>query len=199
MASIALTTLTEVKLYLGIAAATTTDDALLTALVGAASTIIETNCRRAFMRESVTEYLSGRSENTLLVSRVPIYSLTSIRDNLDREFDDSGDDIDLDDVEYDADSGVIEYVGALFQDGTKNVRVIYVGGEATTTSGLPDDLRLAATVTVAFLYNRAKQRADGIAEETLETSRVKWANEIPLYALTLLGKYTNRATLGGLL
>jgi len=167
-ASTDLTTLANAKEYLGISGSD--DDTLLGNLIDRASEAIENYCRRKFAQETLTEYYDGRGSHRLVLNRRPVSSITSIYDDLDRDFTEDTL-IDADDYVLYPDEGIVEFkntastfpsTAAYFYDGQRNVKVTYVAGYET----IPTDVEQACLMLVALLYNRAKQRADGIKQES---------------------------------
>jgi hypothetical protein len=204
-ASISLTTDTEVESYLGLAA--DTDATLIDALILAASERIERHCGRKFKIQEYTEYYSSDDvpDATIMVENPPITNSSGALVNSQAEIDASGlevwDDADLawDQSAQQVDSGnlvVIPDIGAVIveeglADGNYNsIKVVYYGGLSLTTAGLPDDLRMAANMVVATMYNRAKSRADGLRRESEEGLSAEYAEDtIPDAARAILDNY----------
>lgn len=129
-------------------------DTLFATLITAVSRRFESFCNRTFEYNSaITEYYSGNGERGYIyVKRPPIATVTSIHDDVDRDFDST--------TLVDADYYVVfddrvEMKYSAFTKGLKNIKIIYSGGYSTAT--LPADIRLAAMMQVAFVF---KRRAD---------------------------------------
>jgi uncharacterized phiE125 gp8 family phage protein len=71
-----LTTLANAKQWLNVA--TTTDDALLTRLVSAASQFVQTYMNRTIASASYTEKRAGSGSNTLALANYPVTAVTSL-------------------------------------------------------------------------------------------------------------------------
>jgi len=149
----ALTTLSNVKAWLGIPTATTTHDTLLEMLINQASVAIETFCGRQFVARSYTEYHSGHGLTYIYVDHPPINSITSIYDDIDRAF---GSETVVCTTYYTtdgkyADEGRIQlWQGkSNFGAGIMNVKVTYNGGWAT----VPKDIQEACQIFVDLAFN----------------------------------------------
>ena len=165
-----LTTISKVKTYLGISGSA--DDALLETLIDASSAAIKKFCQSDIVAADYTEYHDGAGGRCLVLRQRPINSIESIYDDLDRKY---GSDtlIDEDDYTYKSESGLVIYTGGKFQDGVKNVKVVYNAGYAT----VPDDVDLACRIQVAAWCNRAKQRGDGISAENIGEYSAEYSSD----------------------
>ena len=74
----ALTTLANVKAWLEILPATTTNDVLLTRLIDAASAYIESWLNRKMNSASYAEIRNGNGKNYITVGNYPIISVQSV-------------------------------------------------------------------------------------------------------------------------
>ncbi len=187
-ASTDLTTRDDLKLYLGIDAADSSEDDFLDDLIDYASERIETHCGRRFASEALTEYLDGPGTTELVLSRRPVTELTSVRIDSERDF---GEDTEVDSSELvlHAESGVVERDGAVFPRGASNVRVVYTAGYAA----VPDDLALACVKLAAAWYAHARAGADGVSKETLGDYSAKYRNEaLPADVDAILDPYRER-------
>jgi hypothetical protein len=151
----ALTTLANLKAYLGITVAD--DDLLLESLIDRATDIIETICNRPFKNADAgdlpvaqTEYFNGDGRSKFFLKYYPISSITSIHDDPDRVY---GADtlIDSDEYAFWADEGIVEFDGSgLAGSGVKNIKIVYKGGYTAAT--LPYDIEQICIELVAILY-----------------------------------------------
>ncbi len=116
-----------------------TDDHVIFELLKSAEKKAETYCNRVFTQATFAERLDGLMCARLSVKNAPITSITSVHDDLDRNY---GASTLLETTEYTfyEESGIVCRDGGLFQNGIKNVQIIYVG--AWTPATFPDDLEL---------------------------------------------------------
>lgn len=133
----------EVKSYLNIT--DTNTDSLIDTLIAQVEAVVEADkCQRTFGSSVFTEYIDGDGTDTIMVKNYPIIELTSIHDDLDREYG-AASLLDNDNMAVYDEYGKIVYVNGIFMQGNKNVKVVYRGGYAT----IPSDLKLALIKTVA--------------------------------------------------
>ena len=167
-----LSTLEKVKSYLGVTGSG--EDTLLGELLGAASARIRGHCGREITSATYTEQYDGRGLGRIVLVQRPATSITTVHDALDRAFD-SGSLVDSDDYTLYGEEGIVELdpARAGFQDGVRNVQVVYVAGYST----VPADVDLAARILSAHWYNRLKAGADGLSKEALDKYRVQFVSE----------------------
>jgi uncharacterized phiE125 gp8 family phage protein len=164
--------LTELKAHLGITDAA--QDTFLENLTNRAYKILETYLGRVIKSATYTEYMDGDGTGELILNQFPIISVTSIHDDLDRDFTSTFLIAATDYVIY-KERGVIKLFrneGA-FQKGLQNLKVIYVAGYAT----VPGDLVDALIQMVEFMYNRSRtggmqSQSLGGKSETYDQSRI---------------------------
>lgn len=156
-----LTTLTKVKNYLGISG--TDEDTLLNELISGASGAIENFCNRILGEATYTEHHDGRGKSSVVLKQFPVVSVTSVHDDIDRDFE-VGDLVDADNYIVDMVAGMVMLKSnATFADGILNVKVVYRAGYST----IPESVDLACQIWVAAFYNRLKDGADGFASENI--------------------------------
>lgn len=160
MAAGDLTSVENVKQYLGLDAGNTKDDALLARLVSAASSFFLrlTGCN--FPSASQTETRSGDGGSVMLLRQRPVSSVSSV--TIDGEaipqrpsLSDSGY------VLTDYREGELTLVGYSFSRGVGNVTIVYTGGIAV----VPGEVEQAVIELVAWNY-KARDRI-GIANRVL--------------------------------
>lgn len=146
--------------------AVTTHDTLLTTFIkafsGAGDALklsgAEQYCSRMLASGTYTEYFSSDGSRTKIpVLAYPITSITNIWVDSERSF---GDSTKLDSSDYVADQQggpFIRLKYTSFAFGIDNIKVTYAGGIAATTAAVPDDLRLACMMQVAFWFQRRDQ------------------------------------------
>lgn len=120
-------------------------------------------------QEEVTEYHDGQRATELALAEWPVISVTSVHDSLDRTYGaadelDEGDDFLVESSESGAClrrlpagesvSVLRGFETGIFQDGVRNVRVVYVPGYASRAT-LPMDLVAAAVFETAAWMTRA--------------------------------------------
>ncbi len=203
-ASLPLLTEAELEDYLNLGSGD--DNTRIAAMVAAASQAVEVYCARSFKLQKYTEYYDGEvdtPDGVILVANPPVANSSGVLVNTQAQIDASGltvhvdsdlawgDDtaIDLDDLYVDPEMGAIVVPGGLAA-GNHNVKVVYYGGLAEETDDLPDDLRMAACIVAANLYNRSRSRADGIRSESEAGASTTYSGEdVPETARQLLAGY----------
>ena len=155
-----LDTLANVKSLLTVTVST--DDTMLTQLMGAADSLIAEHTGRDFEGGSYTEtHPAGGS--TLFLSNYPVASVTSLRVDPDRVF---GSDTERDPTTYvvHADRGVIESLDGPFlqpyrqgaNDWPESVQIEYT----TATDSVPSAIKQAYSDLIGHWYRLAKTSAD---------------------------------------
>lgn len=197
----ALTTLTAVKLKLGIS--TTTYDTVLTSLITQASAAIKKRCRRELEAADYTEYPQGFGTRKLLLKEKPINSVASVRIDPTRAFTASNTLLTAD-VDYKIQRNVLYRLNNVWPAARQNIfglladavvpsdgiiKVVYNAGY----SPIPDDLAAACELVVARWFGEAKD-GEPMSSESLEDysySRATGANDAdPLgYVMPLLRPY----------
>jgi uncharacterized phiE125 gp8 family phage protein len=157
-----LTTLNNLKLFLGINTANTDDDTLLTNLISMVSADIENECQRTFLATNHTEYYKGDGTSQLLVKQYPVNSVTSIYDDTDRVW---GSDTQIDATEIsisDRIGGLIILEDDIFSesDDVENIKITYNAGYST----IPSDLEQACIKLCAADYLESKGLMKGVDE-----------------------------------
>jgi uncharacterized phiE125 gp8 family phage protein len=146
----ALTSLANVKEYLGISG--TTYDALLTNLITRMEAFIERYCDRPFAQTTYTdEKYDGEYNNggLLLLNHWPLISVASLYDDLDCDYT-SSTLIDSDDYLTYLDEGIIRLKnGVEFNEGDQNIKITYDAG----VTSVPADLEQATIEMVAEKFN----------------------------------------------
>lgn len=141
----ALTTVANVKQYLGISGSS--EDALLSRLVDWATDLIHSYCGRIFPEAGYDEYYDGDGTDGLLANQYPISTVTTLEVN---------------GLQKDASAytlyeqlGLLRLKSGVFPRGKKNIRLQYTAGYAT----IPNDLEQAAIELVAMkYYDRGRDR-----------------------------------------
>ncbi len=151
---LAWTTRAAVKSHLKIT--TSSLDAEIDEKINAASRMLQSFIGHSLKLTTYTEFYDGDLTNTILVGNYPLVSITSIHDDVLRQF---GDDTLIDAGDYVFDSNEGENVGTvrlftadgIFSLGVQNIKIVYVAGYTT----VPEDAALSCIQLVAWLLNRA--------------------------------------------
>jgi len=152
----AWTTLAAVREYLNLPTNEVDRDTFIENLINRSYKVLEAYIGKTIKSATYTEYYDGDGTDTLLVDQWPIISITSLNEDVSRDF--LGDTaIDATDILIYAKEGRIvlyadEYA---FSIGKQNIKIVYVAGYAD----IPADLALAALMHVSSIYNLAG--ADG--------------------------------------
>jgi uncharacterized phiE125 gp8 family phage protein len=157
-----LTTLANLKEYLGIKTANTDDDTFLTNLITRISDDMERQCNRAFHAATYTQYYKGDGTSKLLLKQYPVNSVASIYDDVDRVW---GADtaIDAGDISISQEcEGLIILKDDIFSesDDIENIKITYNAGYST----IPTDLEFACIKLCAADYLESKGLVAGFAE-----------------------------------
>lgn len=143
-----LTTRANVKLYAGIEASNTQQDATIDSLLDGVTKAIEQFCGRVFFESAVVEYpeIQGDRMRRIFVARPPIVSMTGlwVSTSWPRVYDATTALVAGTDFEWDADEqgGCVEFASerTIVVPRIKAVKVSYTGGFAV----VPGDVELAA-------------------------------------------------------
>jgi hypothetical protein len=183
MAAGDLTTLANVKAWLSPPLTTTTDDALLTRLVTAASQFIQSWLNRAIASQAYTETRNGYGATRLFLRNRPVTAIASLAvggvaippcasaaSGAGYLFDDSS----------------VYLVGYAFTRGFQNVTVAYTAGYAVT----PPEIEQACIELVALRYkerDRIGHVSKSLAGETVSFTQ----KDMPADVQTVLDQYRN--------
>jgi hypothetical protein len=183
MAAGDLTVLATVKSWLGITA--TTDDATLTRLISAASTLIQNYLNRTIAVASYTETRNGNGRNRLTLANTPLVSVQSVTvgaatiQPFAGSPGHSG-------YWFEPGGTTLYLAGAGFDYGIQNVQLAYTAGYATT----PLDIEQATIELIALRYrerDRIGQISKGLASETTTFTQADMTQSIK----TALAPYKN--------
>lgn len=114
-------------------------DHVLHDLIMAAQKAAELYCDTVFESTSITEYHDGDGSQVILTKKVPVITVASIHDDVDRVF---GSDALFDAADYvvsDDGTGKIELLNDVTTPGIKNIKVVYAAGYAL----VPNDIKVA--------------------------------------------------------
>jgi len=173
------TTLDNVKGWLGLDPSQTTDDALLTRLITAASGFIRTWCNRDFVSQSYIETRNGTGARMLALANTPITEVDSV--SVDGAPIPAGG---LQTPGFTFSATMLVLNGYRFTRGLANVQITYVAGYAT----VPDEIEQACIELVSFRY-RERARI-GVSSEAMAASTSSYqVRDVPPSVATLLNLY----------
>lgn len=172
----ALVTLADVKIFLGISGST--KDALLNLLIDQASTLIESLCDVTFSSTAYTELIDGNGTREILLRHSPVITFTSLEKRTAFDNTDSWETIATSDYWVETDSGKVTKTSSYadwdvvhkdpslsdemtFDYGKQNYRATYTAGYAT----IPNDIQMAVMTVISSFYNTSSKM--GIKSETL--------------------------------
>lgn len=183
MAAGDLTTLANVKAYLSPPLTTSTDDALLSRLITAASQFIQSWLNRAIATASYTDTRNGTGGMRLFLRNRPVTAIASV--TIDGVAIPASSPPPLG-AGYLFDDSSVYLIGRAFTKGLQNVVVQYSAGYATT----PPEIEQACIGLVALRYkerDRIGQVSKNLAGETVSFQQ----KDMPADIATLLDQYRN--------
>ncbi|HYM30436.1 MAG TPA: hypothetical protein VEU47_04005 [Candidatus Cybelea sp.] len=180
MATVDLTTLANVKAWFSPPLTATTDDALLTRLVTAASQFIQTWLGRTIAETAYVETRNGAGGTRLFLRNRPVVSVASLAVDGVAIAPSSG----PGQPGYLFDDSAVYLTGYAFTRGAQNVAVAYTAGYAAT----PPELEQACIALVALRYkerDRIGQVSKNLAGEVVSFAQ----KDMPADVQTLLDQY----------
>tara|TARA_Y100000310_G_scaffold69158_1_gene64585 strand:- start:870 stop:1454 length:585 start_codon:yes stop_codon:yes gene_type:complete len=154
--AIKLVSASDVRVYLDVS--TTNIDTLLDHLIEQVSADIESYCDRSFKEQSSTEYPVAGGKR-LHVERYPIDtgSTITLKHDGNRDFG-SGTTVSSDKYDVISEMGYLLVRGKNWVDLERTYQIVYTGGYTETAGvlGVPDDLKRATIMQVAYLFDRRK-------------------------------------------
>jgi hypothetical protein len=141
------------------------------------------------VRVDETELFDGGGESKIRPARIPITSVTSLYDDTDRLFTDSGDEIDSTDYVISTDGYRIELDGLTFANGLQNVRLIYRGGWAE--ADIEEDLKTAAYMLLSARRSLAGKEHISSEVEAVDgtTFSSQFTGDLPFAVRNILSNY----------
>lgn len=171
----ALTTAANLKAFKNITASE--HDAEFARLIPVVDQFIAQYCNRATLEQTtVTEYHSARAgQMTLKLRQYPVASITSLHDDVDRIY---GADTLLAATDYvleDEQAGIVQLDGTSFNEGLKNVKVVYVAGYAAGSAPLKL-LEQAAIELIWLARDKGDKALLGLQSRSIADGRVDTFN-----------------------
>jgi hypothetical protein len=213
-----LTTLPDLKAYLKLNPNDTSQDTLLTTLIGQVSTAIENYLGRLILQNTYTEFPRAGNHDALLLRNRPITTITSVFLDYGGHYGDAigafppstelieGNDFALlrDQPDGSSLSGMLIYLNGVwprpivrsyglltpfYYDARGLIKVIYTGGYVT----VPPDIELATNMMIAGIWQMAPY-GRWLTSESYEERSIGFAaprSQLAIYgpAVTLLAKY----------
>lgn len=175
-----MTTLTQVKTYLGIS--TSDYDTVLADLINNIEQFIKTWLGRDLDLEERTEYHSG-GETDIVLNEYPIEE-DSVSVYYNNSYQSTSNWVEIDSRNYTVlyEEGLI-VSNTRFVAGNRNLKIVYTAGYDTT----PSDLELLAKELVAKEFEQRK--AQGKTNESLGGANVDWTAQLTPTQKMILDKY----------
>ena len=154
---------TDVKLFLNIPTATTTDDTLLDKLIACAEADALVQVGGLISTVSTfTELSDGDGKSGELVLRNgPVSTITGLFDDVTRAF--ASDTEISSDLYAVSESGVLKLDGLVFSKGIQNVKVVYTAGY----TAVPEDYKKALIFMAMADYMGVKTRINAVADDEI--------------------------------
>ena len=153
------------------------------------SKVFESYCGTYLEQTTVTEYLDGFGGDMLFPSYSPIISITSINEDMGREW--TGDNIDSDD--YFLNDDIVLFKSRALLDYPSTYKIVYEAGYAT----IPEDLKLACIKEVLRIYKNDYMSGNiGITKANPQGQGMDlqyWTNAFMNDTITTLNNYTPKA------
>jgi hypothetical protein len=204
---LALTTASEYKTYAGISGST--DDTFIGVILLVAEKYVANICNRTFESATVTEIYDGNGEESIVLRRPPVTSVTSVEFAVSST---TWTTVPSEAYRIDLAAGVLSMANSSatflnfddslvdrpwqigmrpsFPRGRSNIRVVYVGGYAT----IPDDLKFVVWSMMDMMF--ANRRANlGMQSESIDSysyTRVLGA-DMRAHWESMLGSYVLRS------
>lgn len=203
-----LTTLVEMKAYLGIDTSDTDNDTVLTDMINAVGSQFDKYTDRTLEATDYTLQIDGNGLEHIFLRNYPINTITSLHIDTDRTFGDLSE-IDSDHyVKYDED-GEIALIDYAFGQGVfplvrQCIKIVcnlgytvedtVVEEVTTATATLPADLKKAAQDQVKYLFRKYQNNEEGLSSYSTINNSVTLVENTALIKLVsnTLDKYVSR-------
>jgi uncharacterized phiE125 gp8 family phage protein len=165
----ALATLADVKAWLDIN--NTTNDALLTRLIDAASAFIESFLNRKIELDVYTELRSGNGKPYLTLRNYPIVSVSSIKINGDEAEIIQADDFSSKGIKFDGRQLIGQNI--IFSCGNSNILINYIAG----FSEVPFDVQQACIEMVSHRFKNMRGDRLGVSGKSLAGESISFSQK----------------------
>jgi len=186
-----LCSLLELKLFIGISAATSTWDTQLEEFINGASWTLKEGTTRFLKSQSITEYHDGDGSNLIVLKHRPVTSVTTLHSDSARSFG-SSTLIATTDYQVYEKGGYIVVTGTGLDVGSKVIKVVYDGGYTT----IPSDLRMAAIEHASYLYEKfLKSHRVGLKSVSSDAGTETYIDDMPESAKRAIAKYSRKVAI----
>lgn len=185
-----LASLSEVKSYLWIDPSDTSQDTLLTSLLGAADAFVKSYTGRDFEQQDYTHIFNWKGEYEFLLRQYPVTDpMTSFQYNSWTLSNPVWSNFDPDSYRLEPENGKI-WMTFTLPKWLQNIRAIYEAWYAP--EDIPEDVKQSVIQLTAFYFNSSK--SDGIKSESVDGTGVVYDNMIPMSIKLTLNRYKNVST-----
>lgn len=185
----ALTNLAAVKLHLNIQTSDTSQDAVLTRHINAASLMVERFIDRKVLKATHTEFQDGRGSDRIVLRHWPADKPSELWSDPSGKFVDPACQYNADEYELELTSdggiGVILLAGRRFPKGSRSIKIVYQAGY----DQVPADMEEATIWTVEFLYDMRSDRRIGVSSKSKNNENTSFRGELPEVVQNMLVPY----------
>jgi len=186
--------LSHVKVFLGIKDDNIDKDELLKSYINAASQGINEETKRELRSRTQTEFHTGDSTNVLIPYQYPITAVTSIHDDLGRDYA-AETLIDSDDIVVMNDrlKMTIRLDGSVFTNGFahggNNIQLIYVAG----FNPIPNDLRQACLELIKYWFQNTESNRSNIKTRSAGDGNITFEiDDWPMYTQRIIRNHKRK-------
>jgi uncharacterized phiE125 gp8 family phage protein len=190
--TVALVALADAKAFLKISAST--EDVIVGDIVNAVSGTINRYCGRVFLSAEYTEFYDGTGTRELILRKFPVTSVTSLNDDVNRQWTDATAKDVNSDVILDGGAGILSLWnnGGRFARGRQNVKIVYTAGYAL--AAIPYDVQMSCKLLASQHYRQSyAQWRRGVQSEQQGNVNTTYSNDaIPKDIAMMLDPYRVR-------
>jgi hypothetical protein len=177
----ALTTLAEAKIQLNIPSGVTSEDTLITRLIGVAGDWLESYTDRLLESGAREDIQDGNRSNIFLLKQWPVTAITEVRIDAESVFTDPNTLIPATEYRIHDETELI-FLNRIVGGGFQNVRIQYTAGHST----IPGHIEQAALHLVEWLYRFRSREDIGLLETEKGDEKVKMSGNVPTIVKTLV-------------